>query len=136
MPECNIRAIFFPIHLWPMSQHVSRDSLQRTLISAIAAEFRHHGHCRNHLIFLQLKCFRNILLTGSWSLLQKAGFTSFDKNADHYGLSLILGGGEASLWELTGVYASLSRVLNNYLHEKKYFAGDYHPLLLVLKNEK
>ncbi len=69
-------------------------------------------------------------------LLQKTGFTSFDKNSDHYGLSLILGGGEASLWELTGVYASLSRVLNNYLHKKKYFAGDYHPLLLVLKNER
>ena len=68
-------------------------------------------------------------------LLQKTGFTSFDKNSDHYGLSLILGGGEASLWELTGVYASLSRVLNNYLHENEYFDGDYHPPVLVLKNE-
>lgn len=68
-------------------------------------------------------------------LLQKTGFTSFDKNADYYGLSLILGGGEASLWELTGVYASLSRVLNNYLHEHKYFTGDYHPPLVVFKNE-
>ena len=44
-------------------------------------------------------------------LLQKTGFTSFNKPADYYGLSLILGGGETSLWELTGVYASLSRVL-------------------------
>jgi penicillin-binding protein 1C len=64
-------------------------------------------------------------------LLQKAGFTSFDRNADHYGLSLILGGGEASLWELTGVYASLSRILNNYLRDKKYFADDIHPPVLV-----
>ncbi|MCX6333632.1 MAG: penicillin-binding protein 1C [Bacteroidia bacterium] len=67
-------------------------------------------------------------------LLHETGFTSFDKTADHYGLSLILGGGEASLWEITGVYASLSRVLNNYLDEKKYFAGDYHPPVFFLDN--
>jgi penicillin-binding protein 1C len=66
-------------------------------------------------------------------LLQKTGFTSFSKGADHYGLSLILGGGEASLWELTGVYASLSRVLNNYLKEKKYFKENYHSPVLVLQ---
>ena len=47
-------------------------------------------------------------------LLQKTGFTSFRKSADYYGLSMILGGGETSLWELTGVYASFSRVLNRY----------------------
>ncbi len=64
-------------------------------------------------------------------LLQKTGFTSFDKSADHYGLSLILGGGEISLWELTGVYASLSRVLNRYNNSKKYFQGDYHSPVLV-----
>ena len=68
-------------------------------------------------------------------LLQKVGFSSFKKDADYYGLSLILGGGEASLWELTGVYASLSRILNNYLKDKKYYAGDFHPPVLVLKNE-
>ena len=45
-------------------------------------------------------------------LLKKTGFTSFGNSADYYGLSMILGGGETSLWDLTGVYASLSRVLN------------------------
>ncbi|TFG89796.1 MAG: penicillin-binding protein 1C [Candidatus Atribacteria bacterium] len=64
-------------------------------------------------------------------LLQKTGFTTFNKPADYYGLSLILGGGETSLWELTGVYASLSRVLNRYLAEKKYYKSDYHPPVLV-----
>jgi penicillin-binding protein 1C len=49
-------------------------------------------------------------------LLHKTGFTTFNKPADYYGLSLILGGGETSLWDLTGVYASLSRVLNRYLN--------------------
>ena len=68
------------------------------------------------------------------NLFQNIGFTTFDKPADHYGLSLILGGGETSLWELAGVYASLSRVLNRYNKAEKYFRGDYHPPLVVLNN--
>ena len=68
-------------------------------------------------------------------LLQRTGFTTFDKSADHYGLSLILGGGEVTLWELTGVYASLSRVLKRYNDEKKYFRDDYHKPLLLAEND-
>jgi penicillin-binding protein 1C len=65
-------------------------------------------------------------------LLHKTGFSTFSKPSDYYGLSLILGGGETSLWELTGVYASLSRILNRYNNEKKYFREDYHfPVLLT-----
>jgi penicillin-binding protein 1C len=63
-------------------------------------------------------------------LLQKSGFTTFTKPADHYGLSLILGGGETTLFELAGAYASMSRVLNNYLRTGKYFREDYHPPVL------
>jgi penicillin-binding protein 1C len=64
------------------------------------------------------------------TLLKKTGFSTFDKPADYYGLSLILGGGETSLWELTGAYASLSRVLKTYLKEKRYYKEDYHPPVL------
>lgn len=64
-------------------------------------------------------------------LLRVTGFTTFSLPADHYGLSLILGGGETSLWELAGVYASLSRVLGRYSAEKRYVASDYHPPLLI-----
>jgi penicillin-binding protein 1C len=66
-------------------------------------------------------------------LLHKTGFTTFNKPADYYGLSLILGGGETSLWDLTGVYASLSRVLNSYLDVKKYYKEDYHSPVLIRK---
>jgi penicillin-binding protein 1C len=69
-------------------------------------------------------------------LLKNTGFTSFNKSADYYGLSLILGGGETSLWELTGVYASLSRILGRFNNEKKYFTGDYHPPLLIKENNR
>ncbi len=69
------------------------------------------------------------------TLLNKTGLTTFNMPADHYGLSLILGGGETSLWELTGVYTSLSRVLNRYLKEKKYYKYDYHPPLLLQQKD-
>jgi len=69
-------------------------------------------------------------------LLKKTGFTSFTKTAGHYGLSLILGGGEASLWELTGVYASFSRVLNRYNTEKLYSSVDYHMPVLISGDKK
>ena len=68
-------------------------------------------------------------------LLHKTGFTTFNKPADYYGLSLILGGGETSLWDLTGVYASLSRVLNRYLNMKKYYKEDYHSPVLIRKTD-
>ena len=64
-------------------------------------------------------------------LLRKTGFTTFNKPAGHYGLSLILGGGETTLWELTGAYASLSRVLNTYGTSKKYYSGSWHPPVLI-----
>lgn len=68
------------------------------------------------------------------NLLRQTGFTSFTRSADHYGLSLILGGGETSLLELTGVYASLSRTLKTYNSTKKYFKDTYHPLRLTEVN--
>lgn len=46
--------------------------------------------------------------------LQKFGFESLDKAATHYGLSLILGGGEVNAWDVGSVYASMGRTLENY----------------------
>ncbi len=68
-------------------------------------------------------------------ILHKTGFTTFSRNAGYYGLSLILGGGETSLWELSGVYASLSRVLNRYNKEKKYYREDYHMPVFVAESQ-
>jgi len=61
-------------------------------------------------------------------LLSKSGFSTIRQSADYYGLSLILGGAEVSLWELTGVYSSLARILNHYtLTDGSYFHDDIHP---------
>lgn len=64
-------------------------------------------------------------------LLRRTGITTFTGTPDHYGLSMILGGGEASLWELSGMYASMARVLNRYNASGHYSANDYHPPLLI-----
>jgi penicillin-binding protein 1C len=70
------------------------------------------------------------------TLLKDVGFTTFSKTAGYYGLSLILGGGETSLWELCGVYASFSRVLNRFNKEQKYSRTDFHPPVLKRNENK
>lgn len=41
--------------------------------------------------------------------LKKLGLSTLSDNPDRYGLSLILGGAEANLFELTGIYAALAK---------------------------
>ena len=61
--------------------------------------------------------------------LSQLGFKTFTKNAEHYGLSLILGGGEACLFEVAGAYASMGRVLNNFSNTRNnYLSSSIHPL--------
>jgi penicillin-binding protein 1C len=48
--------------------------------------------------------------------LKQLGFTSLNRKADDYAMSLILGGCEISPYELAGVYSSMARM---YLHQKK-----------------
>lgn len=45
------------------------------------------------------------------SLVRNLGFGTINKSADHYGLSLILGGAEITLWDLTSAYAMLAAKL-------------------------
>ncbi|MCF8239159.1 MAG: penicillin-binding protein 1C [Saprospiraceae bacterium] len=44
--------------------------------------------------------------------LQGFGLNTLDRSAEHYGLSLILGGGEVTLWQLVQVYAAVAHELN------------------------
>jgi penicillin-binding protein 1C len=61
------------------------------------------------------------------ALLRKMGMTTLKQPADFYGLSLILGGSENTLWELIGAYADMARVLNHYgKYHGMYNPADYH----------
>ena len=63
------------------------------------------------------------------SLLKKAGMTTLRFSEEHYGASLILGGAEGTLWDLTGMYASLARTLTHYrTYNGRYDPADIHPL--------
>ncbi len=73
-----------------------------------------------------------------YDLLHKVGITTLNKPANHYGLSLILGGGENTLWELAGSYADMARVLNHYdKYNGKYDPADYHnPVYSIMPAKK
>lgn len=67
--------------------------------------------------------------------LKKLGINGISKSAGHYGLSLILGGGEASLWDITGAYASLGRTLCHFnIIDQRYFASDIKSFNLLKTN--
>ncbi|HNV28110.1 MAG TPA: penicillin-binding protein 1C [Cyclobacteriaceae bacterium] len=64
-----------------------------------------------------------------YELLKHVGLTTLNQPADHYGLSLILGGAEGTLWDITGAYASMARTLQNYFEvpgKIRYDKSDFH----------
>ncbi|MBE0639438.1 MAG: penicillin-binding protein 1C [Bacteroidales bacterium] len=46
-----------------------------------------------------------------WGVLQEAGFSTIDRPAEHYGLSLILGGAEVTLWDACAAYQAMAKKL-------------------------
>ena len=46
-----------------------------------------------------------------YSFLKQIGLKTLNRPASHYGLSLILGGAEATLWDITNAYANMGRSL-------------------------
>ena len=71
------------------------------------------------------------------TLLKTLGMTSLRFSEEHYGASLILGGAEGTLWDISGMYASLSRVLTHYRpYNGRYNPQDIHPLTPFPNKEK
>lgn len=71
-------------------------------------------------------------------LLKDLGMTTLQRPADHYGLSLILGGAEGTLWDITGMYASMARTLNNYFEHpgtNRYRREDFHAPMYVFRGK-
>ena len=51
------------------------------------------------------------------TLLRQLGLRGIVYDAEHYGLSLIVGGAEASLYDITNAYAKMGRKLASYVNE-------------------
>lgn len=60
--------------------------------------------------------------------LKRLGLGTIDRPADHYGLSIILGGAEARLLDITNVYACMARTLGAFYDRNgRYATDDFHP---------
>jgi len=81
-------------------------------------------------------------------LLQKYGLEKFrdqldffklkgvNKSADHYGLTLILGGAESSLWDLCKTYASMASTINHFNStSSEYYTEEFINPTLVTGQE-
>lgn len=59
------------------------------------------------------------------------GFSTINRPSSHYGLSLILGGAEVTLWDAVGAYASMARLNQSFLRNgAQYDSRSIHPLNL------
>ena len=54
-------------------------------------------------------------------ICRELGLKGINKSASYYGIPLILGGAEASLWDLTNAFAFLGKTLNTYQSESSYY---------------
>ena len=70
--------------------------------------------------------------------LQQLNLSTINKGANHYGLSLILGGAESTMWELGRVFMGMASVLNDFEENNyKYDLNDYdNPKFFSEKEEK
>lgn len=54
-------------------------------------------------------------------LLKNLELTTINRSADNYGLSLILGGAEGKLWDISQAYANMAKTLTEYNSTGEYF---------------
>jgi penicillin-binding protein 1C len=58
--------------------------------------------------------------------LQKLKLKDLQKNANHYGLTLALGGAESNLWDLCKSYASMASTVNHFSeNSSRYFTNEF-----------
>lgn len=68
--------------------------------------------------------------------LRRFKLSGINKSAEHYGLTLVLGGAESSLWDLTKAYAALAGTVNHYTSTSNgYFKNEVAEPILT-QNKK
>ena len=59
-----------------------------------------------------------------------------NKSADHYGLTLILGGAESNLWDLCKTYANLASTLNHFnTSSSEYFDSEFTEPVFIMDHK-
>lgn len=63
-----------------------------------------------------------------YDILQKLGLKTINKHPDHYGLSLILGGAESTLWDMSQAYTNLASKLRFFNETQQYRTHEFQPI--------
>ncbi len=83
-----------------------------------------------------VRLLREYGLQKFYNKLHKMNMKSLNRPSSHYGLSLILGGAESSLWEVTESYASLASGLNHYVtHSSTYRTKEFVKASYLVEEE-
>ncbi|MEE1961094.1 penicillin-binding protein 1C [Allomuricauda taeanensis] len=83
-----------------------------------------------------VRLLREYGLQKFYNKLHKMNMKSLNRPSSHYGLSLILGGAESSLWEVTESYASLASGLNHYVtHSSTYRTNEFVKASYLVEEE-
>lgn len=80
-------------------------------------------------------CLRDYGVPKFGNLLRKGGMTTINRSNDNYGLSLILGGAEGKLWEISNMYLQMAHSLNDFIEKGKYYEYSY-PTYILNENKK
>jgi penicillin-binding protein 1C len=56
-----------------------------------------------------------------YNILKRSGMTTLNRSADNYGLSIILGGAEGTLWDISYMYLQMAQQLNNFNEKGEYY---------------
>ncbi len=83
-----------------------------------------------------VRLLRQYGLQKFYNKLQKMKMHSLDKPAAHYGLPLVLGGAECSLWDITKAYAATASTLNYFVsHSSTYRSHEFDEPSYLLENQ-
>lgn len=83
-----------------------------------------------------VRMLRDFGLQRFYNILKKTNQKAIDKPADYYGLSLILGGAESSLWDITKAYAGMASTLNFFNNSSSEYRKNEFVEPVYVKNEE
>ncbi|MFC7356254.1 penicillin-binding protein 1C [Jejudonia soesokkakensis] len=83
-----------------------------------------------------VRMLREYGLQRFYNTLSTLNQKSIDKPADYYGLSLILGGAESSLWDITSAYAGMASTLNFFNQSSSEYRSNEYVSPVYVSEEK
>jgi len=63
-----------------------------------------------------------------YALVTQLGMTTLFRKAEDYGLTLIIGGAEGTLWDITGMYSAMARNLGRWFRDSSSYVPPFQPL--------